>query len=136
MASSSLVALAASLKEALASPQSLVATTKEEEDARLDIIDMLPDLKRALVGEFQNLWDLSWGVSIYFILYSALQKRNLIGTIVHVHPIPQLHLQLQNPLPRPPLILHLLHLPIRKIRPAHRPPETASPARNHQPHLL
>jgi hypothetical protein len=136
MASSNLVALAASLKEALASPQSLAATTKEEEDARLDIIDMLPDLKRVLLGEFQNLWDLSWGVSIDFILYPALQKRNLIRTIVHVHPIPQLHFPLQNPLPRPPLLLYLIHLHIRKIRPAHRSPETASPARHHQPHLL
>ena len=62
MAETGLVALAATLKELLASPQFLVPTSKAEHDARLDIIDMIPDLNRTLVGDKQTLRDLAWSV--------------------------------------------------------------------------
>lgn len=62
MAPNNLVALAAQIREALASPQTLIAESKAEEEARLDIIDMIPDLNRTLNGEFQTLRDTAWSV--------------------------------------------------------------------------
>lgn len=62
MVENGLVALAATLKNLLASPQSLVPESKAEHDARLDIIDMIPDLNRTLVGDKQTLRDLAWSV--------------------------------------------------------------------------
>jgi hypothetical protein len=56
----SLVTLAASLREALDSP--LVAESKVEQEARLDIIDMIPVLNRRLVGEVQTIRDMAWEV--------------------------------------------------------------------------
>jgi hypothetical protein len=64
MPPTSLIALAASLREALDSP--LVAESKAEQDARLDIIDMLPVLNRKLVGEVQIIRDMAW--EVYFDL--------------------------------------------------------------------
>jgi hypothetical protein len=55
-----LIALAASLREALDSP--LVAESKAEQEARLDIIDMIPVLNRKLVGEVQTIRDIAWVV--------------------------------------------------------------------------
>jgi len=46
---SNLVALAATLRDALNDP--LVVESRAEQDARLEIIDMLPALNRKLVGE-------------------------------------------------------------------------------------
>ena len=63
-----LVALAASIREALASPQTLVAETKEDKDARLDIIDMMPELNRALLGEVHALRELAWSVCVDCVL--------------------------------------------------------------------
>ncbi len=58
--SSPLVALAKSLREALDGP--LIAESKAEKDARLEIIDMLPLLSRKLVGEVQTIRDMAWEV--------------------------------------------------------------------------
>jgi hypothetical protein len=55
-----LVILAASLREALDSP--LFAESKAEQEARLDIIDMIPVLNRRLVGEVQTIRDMAWEV--------------------------------------------------------------------------
>ena len=66
MALISLVALAASLREALDSP--LTADSKADQEARLDIIDMIPILNRKLVGETQTIRDMAWEVSTYFLL--------------------------------------------------------------------
>lgn len=63
MPENGLVALAATLKELLATPQSLIPESKAEHDARLDIIDMIPNLNRTLVGDKQTLRDLAWSVS-------------------------------------------------------------------------
>lgn len=60
MAPTSLVALAASLREALDSP--LVTESKADREARLDIIDMIPVLHRKLVGEVQTIRDMAWEV--------------------------------------------------------------------------
>ncbi len=62
MAPTNLVALAASLREALSSP--LVAESKADQEARLDIIDMIPVLNRKLVGEAQTIRDMAWEVCI------------------------------------------------------------------------
>jgi hypothetical protein len=63
MTENGLVALASTLRELLASPKSLVPGSKAEQDARLDIIDMIPDLSRTLLGDKQTLRDLAWSVS-------------------------------------------------------------------------
>lgn len=62
MAPTNLVALAASLREALSSP--LVAESQADQEARLDIIDMIPVLNRKLVGEAQTIRDMAWEVRI------------------------------------------------------------------------
>jgi hypothetical protein len=62
MPENGLVALAATLKELLASAH-LTPESKADHDARLDIIDMIPDLNRTLVGDKQTLPDLAWSVS-------------------------------------------------------------------------
>ena len=57
-----LVDLVASLREALASPQMLGPQTKEEEIARLDILDMLPQINHTLIGDYQYQRDMGWSV--------------------------------------------------------------------------
>jgi hypothetical protein len=74
MSENGLVALASTLRQLLASPESLVPTTKAEHDARLDIIDMFPDLNRTLLGDKQTLRDLAWSVSSLLVT-SAMFKR-------------------------------------------------------------
>jgi hypothetical protein len=56
-----LVALAASLREALDSP--LVVESDADREARLDIIDMIPVLNRKFVGEVQTIRDMAWEVN-------------------------------------------------------------------------
>ncbi len=60
MEPTSLIALAASLRSALDSP--LIADSKAEQEARLDVIDMIPVLKRKLVGEVQTIHDMAYEV--------------------------------------------------------------------------
>jgi len=50
------------LRDALNSP--LLAESRAEQDARLEIIDMLPALNRKLVGETQVVRDMAFGVSL------------------------------------------------------------------------
>jgi hypothetical protein len=64
MATNSLVSLAAAVREALAKPQSLAASSAEEREARLDLIDLLPELNATLVGDVEYLRELAWSVSI------------------------------------------------------------------------
>lgn len=64
MAPNNLVALAAALREALAAPESLIAESKEEKEARLDLIDLIPELNAALVGNANVLRELAWSVGL------------------------------------------------------------------------
>src|SRR5271154_6318030 len=73
MSENGLVSLAATLKELLASPQSLIPESKAEHDARLDIIDMIPDLNRTLLGDKQTLRDLAWSVSSVLLISASLR---------------------------------------------------------------
>lgn len=63
MSKNNLVALAAAVKEALASSESLTPSSPDEQEARLDLIDLIPDLNAALVGDAAHLRDLAWSVS-------------------------------------------------------------------------
>ena len=63
MAPNNLVALAAALREALAAPESLTAESKEEKEARLDLIDMMPEFNASLIGDANVLRELAWSVS-------------------------------------------------------------------------
>jgi len=74
MPPTTLVELAASLREALDSP--LVAESKAEQEARLDILDMIPVLNRKLVGEAQTIRDMAWEVCIK--LFSLVINDKLI----------------------------------------------------------
>ncbi|KAL2071765.1 hypothetical protein VTL71DRAFT_13000 [Oculimacula yallundae] len=58
MSPTNLVALAASLREALDSPFDL--ENKAEREARLEIIDLIPALNRKLIGEVQTIRDMAW----------------------------------------------------------------------------
>jgi hypothetical protein len=72
MPANGLVALAATLKQLLSSPQSLVPESKAEQNARLDIIDMIPDLNRTLVGDKQTLRDLAWSVGTFLVTPASI----------------------------------------------------------------
>lgn len=62
MSANSLVSLAAAVRKALASPQSLLASSTEEQEARLDLIDLIPELNAALVGDVEHLREVAWSV--------------------------------------------------------------------------
>jgi len=79
-----LIGLVAAVHEALANPQSLVASTSAEKEARLDLIDLIPELNATLVGDVENLRELSWSVSIPPNVPSIL---TVILQAVHVLPI-------------------------------------------------
>jgi hypothetical protein len=68
MSKNNLVALVATVREALATPQSLVASSPEEQEARLDLIDLVPELNVALVGDTEHLRELAWSVGYLFSL--------------------------------------------------------------------
>jgi hypothetical protein len=57
-----LITLVAAVREALATAQSLVASSSEEQEARLDLIDLIPKLNAALVGDTEHLRELAWSV--------------------------------------------------------------------------
>ena len=63
MAENGLVSLATMLRDLLATPNALVPESKEQQNARLDIIDMIPNLSRKLLGDEQTLRELAWSVS-------------------------------------------------------------------------
>ena len=60
MAEHPLVALAATMRTALATP--IAATDKAAQTARLDIIDMIPDLQLQLIGAQAMIRDMTWSV--------------------------------------------------------------------------
>jgi hypothetical protein len=62
MAPSKLLALAAALRDALEDPQTLKPETNEEKEARLDLIDMIPELNAALIGDANMLKEVAWSV--------------------------------------------------------------------------
>jgi hypothetical protein len=79
-----LIALVAAVREALATSQSLVASTSAEKEARLDLINLIPELNATLVGDVEHLRELSWSVSIPPNVPSIL---TIILQAVHVLPI-------------------------------------------------
>jgi hypothetical protein len=78
MAPNSLVALAAAMREALATPESLIAASREEKEARLDLIDMIPELNAALVGDSQVLLELAWSVRQTPLFYNSALNLNVL----------------------------------------------------------
>lgn len=62
MSTNNLIALVAAVRDALATPQSLAALTPEEQEARLDLIDLIPELNARLIGDVQHLRELAWSV--------------------------------------------------------------------------
>lgn len=62
MSENPLVALAAAMRIALSTPLEPATEDKEGQTARLDIIDMIPDVQRALIGEQATIRNLTWSV--------------------------------------------------------------------------
>ena len=62
MSSTSLVALAAGVRKALAQGVKSSALDKAGREARLDLIDMLPTFQRQLTGERNTIRDMCWSV--------------------------------------------------------------------------
>jgi hypothetical protein len=59
------IALAASIRTALTTP--IIATDRAAQTARLDIIDMIPDLQLQLIGEQAMIRNMTWSVNSNFI---------------------------------------------------------------------
>lgn len=64
MSTNKLIALAAAVREALATSQSLIASSPEEQEARLELIDLIPELNAALLGDVEHLRELAWSVGL------------------------------------------------------------------------
>jgi hypothetical protein len=62
MASNDLVALAAAVRNALASPTITATTDEAGKRARKELLNTLPDLQRALEGPKQTLINTTWSV--------------------------------------------------------------------------
>lgn len=70
MSNKLLINLAASMRAALSTP--VEAATKEDQKARLDIIDMIPQLQRKLVGDRDTIRNMTWSVRRTYISCSPL----------------------------------------------------------------
>ena len=77
MTQNNLLALAKALREALAVPESLVAVSKEEQEARRDIIDLIPELNAALIGDAEVLRELAWSVRMFILLTESFPFVNI-----------------------------------------------------------
>jgi hypothetical protein len=64
MSENPLVALAAAMRTALATPLEAATNDKAGQTARLDLIDMIPDLQRILIGEQATIRNMTWSVNI------------------------------------------------------------------------
>jgi hypothetical protein len=62
MAENPLVALVAAVRTALSTPLESATTDKAGQTARLDLIDLLPDLQRQLIGEQATIRNMTWQV--------------------------------------------------------------------------
>ena len=66
-----LVSLAAAMRTALAAPMQVITNDKEAQTARLDLIDMIPDLERALIGEQAVIRNMTWSVKAPMSLFDS-----------------------------------------------------------------
>jgi hypothetical protein len=64
MSENHLVALAGAMRTALSTSLETAPKDKASQRARLDIIDMIPDLQRALTGERDTIRNMTWSVKI------------------------------------------------------------------------
>ncbi|KAF4633016.1 hypothetical protein G7Y89_g5105 [Cudoniella acicularis] len=76
MSTNNLVSLAAAVRQALATPQSLVASSPEEQKARLDLIDLVPELNATLIGDVEHLRELAWS-AIHVLPVAAINRWGL-----------------------------------------------------------
>lgn len=68
MSEHTLVALASAMRGVLSTPAgTATATDPASETARMDLIDMIPDLERALIGERDTIRNMTWTVKISFL---------------------------------------------------------------------
>jgi hypothetical protein len=64
MSENPLVVLAAAMRTALSTSLQTATKDKAGQRARLDLIDMIPDLQRALIGDRATIRDMTWSVKI------------------------------------------------------------------------
>jgi hypothetical protein len=65
-----LVALAAAMRTALATP--IAPSDKAAQTARLDIIDMIPDLQLQLIGAQAMIRDMTWSVRAFSLVHQKI----------------------------------------------------------------
>lgn len=70
MSENPLVVLADAMRNALST--SLETKDKAGQAARLDLIDMIPDLQRILIGEQAFIRNMTWSVNMFFTIRKSL----------------------------------------------------------------
>ncbi|KUJ11316.1 S-adenosyl-L-methionine-dependent methyltransferase [Mollisia scopiformis] len=80
MSTSTLTTLLASVRSALATPSSLLPSTSSDQQARLDLIDLLPELNAALIGDTAHLRELAWS-AIHVLPLAAISRWKLASHV-------------------------------------------------------
>lgn len=85
MSENPLVALAAAMRRTLSIPIDAATKDKAGQTARLDLIDMIPDMQRALIGEQVTVRNMTWSVTLRtpplqdHLLMDCLKPLNLVA---------------------------------------------------------
>lgn len=137
MAENPLIALAAAMRTALATPVDV--SDKAAQTARLDIIDMVPDLQLKLIGEQAMIRNMTWSVLTpgpfprpqYLSPFTNL---SLLSAPEPRHPAG--NQPLQNRPARAAGYTHFLYRSLSHMFCSRAPTQTAPPACNDEPTLL
>jgi hypothetical protein len=78
MAENPLVALVAAVRTALNTPLESATTDKAGQTARLDLIDLIPDLQRQLIGEQATIRNMTWQVDTTHSRLVVTSPTNLV----------------------------------------------------------
>jgi hypothetical protein len=77
MSENPLVVLADAMRNVLSTSLETAAKDKAGQKARLDLIDMIPNLQRMLIGEQAFIRNMTWSVNIPFTVEKPLANRIL-----------------------------------------------------------
>jgi hypothetical protein len=106
-----LVTLAASMRTALATP--IAATDQAAQTARLDIIDMIPDLQLHLIGEQAMIRNMTWSVDPALPIIYRLKTNQILSASKSRYPAN--HKPLPNRAACASGLFYLLHRPLSTI---------------------
>lgn len=140
MSTSKLIALAAAVREALATPESLTASSPEEREARLDLIDLVPELNATLIGNVAYLHELAWSVSQVNSkpnpISSNKTQSNYVGTVGRTCPPHRSNQPLGPRKSRSPRRRNLIRRPLHQNRNFRTHAKTHNSTRDDKPHIL